>query len=203
MFTGIVKGSFPVTAVSASPGLLCFSVELDPTLTQNLATGASIAVDGVCLTVTAINDHIVSFQVIEETLNKTTLAHLKPGSLVHIERSLRFGDEIGGHVLSGHVFGCGIIEKVHTSPNNRVLTIRVPPEWMDYILPKGFIAIDGASLTIAEVNPEGSFFTLHLIPETLKICTFGAKQPGDRVNIELDSNTQTIVNTVKKHLAAR
>ncbi|MDP1835908.1 MAG: riboflavin synthase subunit alpha [Chlamydiales bacterium] len=197
MFTGIVKGTFPISKVNALPGLTRFSVKLTPELTQNLVTGASVSVDGVCLTVTDIHDQEVSFDVIAETLSKTTLSDIKEGKLVNIERSLRFGDEVGGHLLSGHVFGTGTIQSIDKTQNNHVVTVRCDAAWMPYIFPKGYIALDGASLTVVDTFPEG-LFTVHLIPETLRLTTFGHKAAGDRINIEIDSQIQAIVDTVQR-----
>jgi riboflavin synthase len=195
MFTGIVKGTFPVKYLVKSPGKVRFSVQLPPDLSTNLAIGASVAVDGVCLTATAICDGEVFFDVISETLAKTTLDTLEVNRLVNIERSLCFGDEVGGHLVSGHVFGTAVIEVIERPENNHIVCLRCPIEWMRYILPKGFIALDGASLTVAETKAEG-IFTVHLIPETLRMTTFGFKKAGDRINVEIDSKTQAIVDTL-------
>lgn len=203
MYTGITQGLFKITQLSKQPGLLTYTVTLSQALCQNLKPGDSIAVDGVCQTVVSINDNGVSFQAMQETLNKTTLKNLELGDLVSIERSLKVGDEIGGHEVSGHVFGTGVIHEKLASENNLELTIQCPPAWMKYILPKGFIAVDGSSLTVGETFPEVGLFKLHLIPETLRVTNFAHKNPQDAVNIEFDHKTKTIVDTVERVLSDR
>lgn len=191
MFTGIVAKLVPVVAVEKRPNLLKYAIELDDI--NNLALGASIAVDGACQTVVAIQGSYVWFDAIQETLKKTTLSDLEIGQRVNVERAARFGDEIGGHLVSGHVYGTGTIFKIE---DNR-FTIQCSPHWMKYFFEKGYVAIDGVSLTLVDVHPEG-YFTVHLIPETLARTTLGIKGVGSRVNIEIDSQTQTIVETLER-----
>ena len=138
----------------------------------------------------------VYFDIIEETLNRTTLGNVGVGDYVNVERSLRVGDELGGHILSGHVMTTAkIIEKVENEGSIDLL-IENKEEFSDYILEKGYVAIDGMSLTIGEVSEE--WFSLHIIPETLRVTTIESKSEGDRVNIEIDSRTQAIVDTIRK-----
>lgn len=200
MYSGITSGLFEVVQVNKQTGLLAYTLRLNEALCQNLTIGASIAVDGVCQTVVAIQGLDVSCQAIQETLEKTTLSALQTGSLVSIERSLRYGDEMGGHEVAGHVVGTGKIIETRASDNNLALKIQCPADWMKYIFSKGFIAVDGSSLTVGEVDPKGSF-TLHLIPETLRVTKFAHKKVGDLVNIELDHRTQAIVSTVERVMA--
>jgi len=202
MFTGIVKGLCPVIQVDQQPGLMRYSVECDDALLKGLERGASVAIDGVCQTVVEIKDKAVSFDAIEETLKRTTIQDLQVGSKVNVERPARYGDEVGGHVLSGHVFGTVLIKNIQTSDNNHAIHFKCPAEWMKYILPKGFIALDGASLTIVDTDLSGEF-SVHLIPETLRLTTFGFKQAGDSVNLEFDATTQAIVETVERVLKER
>lgn len=171
-------------------------------LAEGIKQGASVSVSGVCLTVAAIDGSKLAFDMMEETLEKTTLGSLKVGDLANIERSITVDAEIGGHRVSGHVTGVAEIINLDTPPNNHILTFKCDPTWMDYILPKGFIALDGCSLTVVDVMKEGGF-TIHLIPETLRITTFGEKKVGDWVNLEIDSTTQAIVETVKKYLTQK
>lgn len=201
MYTGITQGLYEVIALTKSIGLINYTVNLSPTLCLGLKPGDSVAVDGVCQTVVAIVDTHVAFQAMQETLDKTTLNELQVGSQVSIERSLRFGDEIGGHEVAGHVFGTGTIYQTLPTENNLTLVIQCPPEWMKYILPKGFIAVDGSSLTVGETQPEQGLFYLHLIPETLRLTNFAHKPLHARVNIEFDYKTKTIVDTVERVLA--
>ena len=195
MFSGIVHGMVPVAALKRREGGLTFTLDLGA-YADGLARGASVSVAGTCMTATDIVGGSVSFDAMGETLAKTTLGDLKEGDRVNVERSVRVGDEIGGHRVSGHVTGTAEIAAVETAAGNRVLTMRHDPAWSDCILPKGFIALDGCSLTVVDVRP-GSF-TVHLIPETLRVTTFGVKKEGDRVNLELDPETVAIVETVKR-----
>ncbi len=198
MFTGIVKGLCQIVHIQHHPGMLKYAVALTKDLLKGLELGASLSVNGVCQTVIKIEGNHVWFDAIQDTLNRTTLAYLASNDQVNIERSAKFGDEIGGHVLSGHVYGTGKIEKVEKAPNNVSMSIQVPQEWMKYFFCKGFIALDGVSLTLGNINREKGYFLIHLIPETLRLTTFGKKKEGDLVNVELDSQTQTIVETVER-----
>jgi riboflavin synthase len=196
MYSGIVQAMCPISAMTRAAGIIHYSVELPTNLLQNLQLGASVAVDGVCQTVVKLDGQHVFFDAIQETLDKTTLESLALGRLVNIERSLRYGDEIGGHQLSGHVYGEALIREISRSDAYTIMSFNCPQDWMPYLLKKGFVAIDGASITIAEISPEGSF-TVHLIPETLKRTSLGFKEIGQTVNIEFDAQTYAIVHTVR------
>jgi riboflavin synthase len=199
MYSGITKGLFEVVFFLKKPGLIHYTVNLSPDLTQGLNPGDSVSVDGVCQTVVQLEGTRVCFHAIQETLDKTTLNTLYQGAWVSIERSLRWGDEMGGHEVSGHVFGTGVIhQKIADIEHNLTLVIQCNPAWMKYILPKGFIAVDGSSLTVGETKPEQGLFNLHLIPETLRLTNFMNKNTKDRVNIEFDHKTKTIVDTVER-----
>lgn len=200
MFTGIIKGKFPVVSIDDREGLRSFVVQLSPELVEGLSTGASVAIDGVCFTVTSIDQTRVSFDAMEETLRKTTIGSLSVGDHVNIERSARMGDEIGGHVMSGHVSTMAEIVAVNESENNKAVTFKVDPEWMKYIFSKGFISLDGASLTVVDADKSNGTFQVWFIPETLRITKFGEKGIGDRVNLEIDPQTQVIVETVENIL---
>jgi riboflavin synthase len=202
MYTGITRGTFPVTRVERARDLLRFGVELSDELLVGLERGASVAIDGVCQTVAAIEGHEVQFDAIRETLDRTTLGELKVGARVSVERSYRIGDELGGHELAGHVIGTGTIARARHEGDLHSLRITVPAGWMKYILPKGFIAVDGSSLTVGETDPGGAF-DVHLVPETLRLTNLGRKPQGARVNIELDARTVAIVDTVERVLASR
>jgi riboflavin synthase len=154
------------------------------------------------LTVTAIEGNRVSFDLIKETLRLTNLGDLKLGSVVNIERAAKFSDEIGGHIMSGHIICTAEISKIFTSENNRQIWFKIADAaLMKYVLHKGFIGIDGISLTIGEVVKKS--FCVHLIPETLERTTLGKKRLGDKVNIEIDPQTQAVVDTVERVLASR
>lgn len=198
MFTGIIHNRYPVSSINDQEGLRTFSVGLSEEFCSGLKIGASVSVSGVCLTATKIENGNVFFDVMQETLVKTTISNLKQDELVNIERSARVGDEIGGHRVSGHVTGMAEIANIEDSANNRVITFVCDPSWMEYILPKGFIALDGCSLTVVDVLVDR--FTVHFIPETLEKTTFGTKKVGDKVNLEIDPQTQAIVETVKRYV---
>lgn len=202
MFTGIVQGSFPLLAVERKPGLHSFTIELPDPLLDDLVIGASVAVDGVCLTVTAIDQGKVYFDIMQQTLSLTTLGELDTGDIVNIERSARQGVEIGGHVISGHVDNTAEVVAIEQPENNKFITYRAPAEQMKYIFAKGFVSLNGCSLTVASVNREEHTLTVCYIPETLRVTTHGAKVIGDRINFEIDRQTQAIVDTVENVLAA-
>jgi riboflavin synthase len=199
MYSGITCGLYEVVQLEKKPGLIIYVVKLNSELATGLKIGASVSIDGVCQTVVAIDGDRVTFNAMQETLDKTTLCDLYQGRQVSVERSLRYGDEMGGHEIAGHVIGTATISEIKSAENNLIMTLRCPKEWMKYILMKGFIAVDGSSLTVGAVDPAGAF-TIHLIPETLRVTNFANKKIGDRVNIELDQRTQAIVATVERVL---
>ncbi len=199
MFTGIIQGFFPLVEMTRKPGLFSYSIDFHPEVLKELRIGASISVNGVCQSVVKIVGTRVGFDAIQETLNCTTVQSFQLGQCVNIERAAKWGDEIGGHFLSGHVVGRAQILKIESSENNRVFTFQCLSEWMKYLFSKGFIALDGVSLTLGDVNPQGTC-KVHLIPETLRVTTFGHLQEGDWVNVEIDSQTQAIVETVNRIL---
>lgn len=199
MFTGIVAGTYRIRSVVPTETTLKIGIELPPSLLHELAIGASVSVDGVCLTVTALKDECAFFDVVAETLSRTTLATLTSEQLVNIERAARLGDEVGGHLISGHIIGTAEIAHIEHVGDSRLFTFTCRNRWMRYIIPKGFIAIDGASLTIVDTWPSGSF-SVAIIPETFRNTTFGIKGIGNEVNIEVDPQTQVIVETVERLL---
>lgn len=200
MFSGITRGLFPVVEAAREPTLLRYAIDLGD-YGRDLEIGASVSVDGVCQSVVALEGTVARFDAIVETLARTTLGGLTPGGLVSVERSLRVGDEIGGHEVSGHVIGTGEIAEVVRRDHERSLRIAVPPDWLRYVLPKGFVALDGSSLTVGLTD--ATSFWVHLVPETLRMTRLGEKSPGDRVNVELDARTVAIVDTVERVLARR
>ena len=185
------------------PNLTRFVVELGNRLSKNLEVGSSLSVDGVCLSTVNVVGSRATFEVIKETQNRTTLADTSPGRKVHIERSLTMSDEIGGHAVSGHIDGTASVRDVYQLQNEWVLKLHARSEWMKYIFPKGFIALDGVSLTVVDVDRLRSTFTVHLIPETLRSTVFPSKNRGSSVNLEIDRNTQAIVDTVERILHER
>tara|TARA_B100000902_G_scaffold398301_1_gene464594 strand:- start:789 stop:1397 length:609 start_codon:yes stop_codon:yes gene_type:complete len=194
MFTGIVQGVGTVVEVIEKQTIHTLRIEIPDT--KDLAIGASVSIDGACLTAVKIQGSVVDFDVIPETLHRTTLAHLSSDSKVNVERSLKFGDEIGGHLLSGHIMGRGMIHSKIENGEGVDFQISIPVDLTKYVMEKGYIAIDGISLTIGLIQ-DGNF-ALHIIPETLRLTTLGSKNIGDAVNLEIDSTTQTIVSTVER-----
>ena len=204
MFTGIVQGVADIVALTDRPGLRTFRLRFPPGFAEGLAIGASVACDGVCLTVTVLHgDNEAEFDVMQQSLTLTTLGRFAVGDQLNVERAARDGAEIGGHPLSGHVDFTATLEAVRQPENNHVMRIRVPEPWMRYVFAKGYIAINGASLTVAEANRREGWFEVWLIPETLRQTTFGAKQPGDALNIEIERSTQVFVDTVRDALEER
>ncbi len=203
MYTGIVQGLLPVKHIDRKEGLTTFSLQLPDELMDDLQTGASIAVNGVCLTVARIDDNKVTFDAIAETLATTNLDALQVGTQVNVERSAHHGAEVGGHVLSGHIVGKAAVADVEHSPNNCRMTFASPAPWLKYVFEKGFLAVNGASLTVAKLDSEHGRFAINLIPETLERTNFAALAEGDEVNIEVDSQTQVIVDTVERVMAER
>lgn len=200
MFSGIISNYYPVVAVIRQDGLHQIIVALPSEMREGLELGASVSIDGVCLTVTAIESEHVSFDIMGQTLHITTLAKLQPGDHVNVERSLTSNAEIGGHEVSGHVDGIAHVVAVDTPPNNLLLTFRVEPAMMRYIFTKGFVAMNGVSLTVASVDRTNHTFTVWLIPETIRRTTFAQKRVGDAINIEVHRMTQVLVDTVREFL---
>lgn len=198
MFTGIVQGLGDVERVSVLPQLTRFGIRLPEPLLHDLSRGASVSVDGVCLTALEQEGDVVFFEAMGETLQKTTISSIQPGMRVNIERSLRQGAEVGGHMVSGHVDGMAEIMAIDSTENNHVVTFRPPLPLMKYIFAKGFVALDGASLTVVDVDLQEGTFTVWFISETLRVTTFGFKRFGDRVNIEVDAQTRVIVDTLER-----
>ena len=192
MFTGIVQGTGSVQSISGE-SVLTLGIQIPST--DNLEVGGSVSIDGVCLTATSVGD-TVTFEIIPETLQRTTLGSLSRGSNVNVERALKFGDELGGHLLSGHIMGTAEIVSVV----NQDYRIQCPSTMAEFIQEKGFIAVDGISLTVGETDGNGCF-DVHIIPETLRLTTLGGKGAGEQVNIEIDAMTQAVVETTKRMMA--
>lgn len=209
MFTGIVQGCREVLRAERSGGLIHLSVSLGP-LAEGLQPGASVALNGVCVTATRIEDGpeggpesgpergVVAFDLIAETATLTNLGSVQAGDSVHVERSFKAGDEIGGHILSGHI-GCMVqVREALAGQGRRCLSVAVPQAWRRYLMPKGFVALDGVSLTIANWEREKGLATVSLIPETLARTRFGRVEEGDLLNLEVDGRTQAVVEAVRE-----
>jgi riboflavin synthase alpha subunit len=193
MFTGIIHQVAQVRSVSDTPAGRRLIL---PAFAQNHVLGESIAVNGCCLTVAQITDGALAFDIIPESLDKTNLGQLRPGDTVHVERSLRVGDPIDGHFVQGHVDGTGkLLDQVATEHEWR-LHIEAPPHLAKYLVPKGSIAIDGVSLTLASV--EGATFEVALIPTTLSLTTLGKKQNNYSFNLECDMMSKTVISYLER-----
>jgi len=192
MFTGIVRELGTVDAFVGSRIVVSASETA-----AGSAVGDSVAVAGVCLTVVEHGDGRLAFDVVPETLARTALGALVPGGVVNIEPSLRVGDQLGGHVVQGHVDAVGRIRTVTPDGEGRRVWVDVPEEVLGYCLEKGSIAIDGVSLTVAALDESG--LEVALIPHTLAVTTLGRLEPGDEVNLEPD----VLAKVVERLLAAR
>ncbi|HXK56132.1 MAG: riboflavin synthase subunit alpha [Gammaproteobacteria bacterium] len=201
MFTGIVQGTAEIVEIINRKAFRTHTLRFPRKSIEGLQPGASIAHNGCCLTVTALHDDLVSFDLMQETLRVTNLGELEQGDRVNFERAARFGDEIGGHQMSGHILCTAKVVEVISSENNHQIRFTLPQEYAHYLFTKGYIGVDGISLTIGRVS--GAEFDVNLIPETLARTNIGGRRPGDRVNIEIDPQTQAIVDTVERILSQR
>lgn len=191
MFTGIVQELGSVNALLKNELGFTLKVDVNEGFSDGLLIGASIAVNGCCLTVTKFDENSISFDVIKETIRVTNLEYLELADKVNLERSLKYGDEVGGHILSGHVSCCA--EAILKEQEGETeLVMKCPSEWRKYILLKGYVAVNGASLTVAQVSEDG--FSVFLIPETLASTNLSLIEDKDQVNIEID---QTIMAAFK------
>ena len=183
MFTGLIQqlGRMKEISFQGTAGRLTLTASFE----ASLQIGESIAINGTCLTLVQQSGTHLVFDVLQETFAKTSLRDKSPGALLHLERALRMGDPIGGHLVSGHVDGTGELLRVETVGRDNVLTI-FAPDLIAEIVPKGSIAVDGVSLTVVKVTPSDGTFTAHLIPHTWKETAFASLAPGSRINLETD-----------------
>jgi riboflavin synthase len=203
MFTGIVQGVATIAEIVDHQGLRTFTIAFPPGFCRDLAIGASVSVDGVCLTATErVSADVARFEVILQSLSVTSLADYRVGAAVNVERAAKDGAEIGGHPISGHVDFSAPVLEAQTSANNRSLRIAIPPAFRKYVFAKGYIAINGASLTVSEVDRNEGWFEVWLIPETRRATVFEQKAVGDRLNIEIERGTQVVVDTVREAVEA-
>ncbi|QFQ31959.1 riboflavin synthase subunit alpha [Buchnera aphidicola] len=197
MFTGIVHGVAQVVSIDKKKKLHTYTINFPSTLLKRLKLGASVSNNGCCLTVKKIDNYYVIFDIMQITLDHTNLGLTNIGNYINIERSARYGDEIGGHIVSGHIINTAEISKILKSNNNYIMWFKIQDlSLMKYIFYKGFICIDGISLTIVSIiNNE---FCVSIIPETLSLTTIGFKKTGELVNIEIDLYTQITVDTTER-----
>jgi riboflavin synthase len=195
VFTGLVADLGTVDAVDATPDGVRLAVQTR--LAAELTEGDSVAVNGVCLTATAIGGGRFSADVMQETLRRSSLAEVAEGTPVNLELPLRAQDRLGGHMVQGHVDGVGTVREVRDDGFARVVTVGAPPELLRYVVEKGSIAVDGVSLTVASVTDDA--FSVSLIPETLERTNLGSAAPGRPVNLEVD----VLAKYVEKLVTAR
>jgi riboflavin synthase len=195
MFTGLVETMGSVRSVEPDgDGTLLWIA--DALVAQDLPLGASVAINGVCLTVTERHSDAFAFQAGPETLRRTTLGELRAGVRVNLERALRLGDRLGGHIVQGHVDGTGVIERRARQGEWEVVWFRCPLDLLRYMVPKGSVAVDGVSLTLMDVTPAG--FSVALIPHTMLATTLGHKQPPATVNLEIDMLAKYVFRCVEQ-----
>lgn len=191
MFTGLVESLGTVRNVASDGAGTLLTID-DPLIAQEAPLGASIAINGVCLTVVAADARSLSFQAGPETLKLTNLGELRAGARVNLERSLKFGDRLGGHIVQGHVDGVGRIEKRERLGEWEYVWFTCPGTLSKQMIRKGSITVDGVSLTLVDV--EDGRFSVALIPHTMAVTTLGFKQPGDSVNLETDLFAKYVFN---------
>ncbi|GAA4094248.1 riboflavin synthase [Actinomadura miaoliensis] len=196
MFTGIVEELGEIVALEPAGDSARITIR-GPLVTQDAVHGASIAVNGVCLTVVEVKDDVFTTDAVKETLDRSSLGALGPGSRVNLERPVRLSDRLGGHLVQGHVDGVGRL--ISREPGERwdVVTFSLPPELSRYVVDKGSITVDGVSLTVVEAGADR--FSVALIPTTLELTTLGLKRPGDPVNLEVD----VVAKYVERMLGSR
>jgi|TARA_B100002052_G_C15719887_1_gene523598 riboflavin synthase len=196
MFTGIVSGKGNLQKIIKCEDYVSLVIKAPKGFAKNLSRGASVSVNGVCLTVKKGKTDLLEFDVIEETLIRTNLKNIGKSSKVNLERSMTAKTEIGGHLVSGHIHGTGEVLKVINRKETKDLLIKIPSDLREYFFYKGYVALNGCSLTIGKVLK--SSFYIHLIPETVSITTFKEIKKGDLVNIEVEQATINTVETVKR-----
>ena len=195
MFTGLIEAICEVKAVSRNAGAMVLTMDLGG-LDAEYKIGDSIAINGVCLTVAALNGTLVSFDVSGETLSKTTLGKLVSSSRVNVERAMKPSERFGGHFVLGHIDGTATIKQIDRRGDFADITFSAGPKLLDQMVDRGSVAVDGISLTITAMD--GSSFAVALIPETLKKTTLGRAKTGDIVNIETDIIVKTVIKQLGK-----
>ena len=197
MFTGIIEGTATVRSISKvkNGADTLLRVRLGK-LGRGLKTGDSVSVSGACLTASKLSKGDADFQMVAETVRRTSLGSLKPNDKVNIERSLKIGDRLEGHFVLGHVDGTGVVEEIVEKPTETTMWIRLDGNLARSMVPKGSIAVDGVSLTLVDID--GDRISISLIPHTLKMTTLGLTSKGDRVNIEIDILGKYVMNNMRQ-----
>jgi riboflavin synthase len=183
MFTGIVEGQGKILEIEERPGGRLLQIDAGE-LATGIAIGSSISVNGCCTTVVKMGGRAFSTELMEITLQKTNLGDVKIGGAVNLERPMKIGDELGGHMVQGHVDGVGVVKTVKPLESSHVVEIQVPDNLTKYVVATGSVSVNGVSMTVADIH--GSILTLGIIPHTWTVTNFGEFAPGVRVNIEVD-----------------
>ena len=198
MFSGIVQNLGTIVSIDEASEIVTLEVQASEDFTKGLKVGDSVAVDGVCLTLTKSESDRMFFDAVPETLNKTIIKSYKKETKVNLEPSLRFNDSVGGHIVSGHIHTTGHINQVEIHGDAKDIVIDAGADWGKFLFEKGYIGINGCSITLGEIT-EGRFI-VHLIPETLRATNLDNLVYGNQVNLEFDQNTITIVETTERIL---
>jgi len=196
MFSGIIEERGRVRSAGPGPSGVRLAVECR-TVASDATLGASVAVNGVCLTVVERDEFGLSFDLVGETRDRSALGDLRPGDPVNLERPVTLVTRLGGHLVQGHVDGTGTVESVAHDGGSATITVRLPGDLDRYVVEKGSIAVDGVSLTVATL--EDSTFTVALVPHTLTLTTLGERRPGDRVNLEVDVVSKYVEKLVREN----
>ena len=196
MFSGIVQTVGKIESIKDKDHIKTIRIETHGDYLEDIAIGQSVSVDGVCLSLVKKNNEYCEFEAVEETINRTTLGSYKQGTKVNLEKSLKFGDTVGGHFVSGHIHTRGRIVEVELVGESKNILIEIEEKWIKYLTEKGYISVNGASITIGKVSK--NTFYIHLIPETLKTTNLDELIYDNYVNLEFDQTTIAIVDTTER-----
>jgi len=198
MYTGIVQGVGRIAALTPTVSGLHIALRFPTALLRDLQIGASVSVDGVCLSVVTIDGNLISFDAINATLDRTNLGDRRVGDVVNLERSARQGDENGGHAMYGHVSDTARISSIQLEGPRAHVELHVRDPWRRYLFPRGFLSINGCSLTLAEADTDRGYCRVNLIPETIRVTGLFQYKVGDRLNIEVEQQTQVMVDVIER-----
>ncbi len=200
MYTGIVQGVGRIVTLTPTVSGVHIALRFPHALLRDLQLGASVSVDGVCLSVVSIEGDLIAFDAINATLDRTNLGDRRVGEVVNLERSARQGDENGGHAMYGHVSDTARISSIVLEGPRAHVELKVGEPWCRYIFPRGFLSINGCSLTLAEADGDTGYCRVNLIPETIRVTGLSQYKVGDRLNIEVEQQTQVLVDVVERVL---
>lgn len=198
MFTGITQGMAEIVAIRPGDGFRTLVLRMPGSLLADLRLGASVSIDGACLTVTAVDAEEVAFDLSEGTLAITNLGDRRIGQQVNVERSAVPGRENGGHVVTGHASGTAPVTGINTGTGALFIEVEIPEAHRRYVFQRGYLALNGTSLTVAEIDTGRGCYRVNLIPETIRQTSFAAYAVGDRVNYEVELQTQIMVDTIER-----